>query len=144
MRKNGIRAGWFGLTMAACGWMSCAVAGSGFLIALPNGYEMIRDRSDAPAIVKKSGSKVVPGPIAAYAVVRDVVTGQVHAPAAAKTAAPAAQAAGPAADAKQGYFVLDTQSGKVEVSLSEADWNERLKNLGITAAPSLNPPLLPR
>jgi hypothetical protein len=68
-----------------------------------------------------------------------VVTGQVP-----SSPASTAKAAGQSAEPKQAYFVLDTRPGEVEVGLSEADWNERLKRLGITAAPSLNPPLLPR
>jgi hypothetical protein len=83
-----------------------AIAAQKFVIALPNGYEMARVKSGAPAISKRRGSVVVPGPIKAYAVLRDVVVGELDVPqpkdasvASAAAAVPAASAAPPASAA---------------------------------------------
>jgi len=57
-----------------------AGAAEKFVIALPNGYEMSRERSGAAVISKRRGKVVVPGPIKAYTVVREVVVGQLDVP----------------------------------------------------------------
>ncbi|MEP7242794.1 MAG: hypothetical protein ABI885_03820 [Gammaproteobacteria bacterium] len=162
-----MRRTWFGtgVLLVMITAASCALAASGFVVALPNGYEMIRDKADAPTIVKRSGSKVVPGPIAAYVVVRDVVTGQVMPTAgkpdkkarkpAASSEQPATTNGTPANDGdkpvgapgeaapKPTYFVLNTGTGDVALGLSQEDWAQRLKQLGVDTPPELNPPLLP-
>src|SRR5688572_8380133 len=56
---------------------ACAHAQPPTVIALPNGYYMEKDKAQQPRIVRKSGGVVVPGPIAAYAVDRQIVTGRV-------------------------------------------------------------------
>jgi hypothetical protein len=151
------------ITIAGTAW-----AAEKFVIALPNGYEMSRVKSGEPAIMKRKGrSVVVPAPIKAYVVIHDVVTGCMQTPeptathaqsadvmpsapaAAGKPAAPADEPASPVfapppPDPNGRYFVLDTSTGEVGNDLSEADWEERLRKLGIMAPPQLAPPILPR
>ena len=120
----------------------CAAQGGGsspFVVVLPNGYLIDRDRSSNTRIVKRSGGVAVQGPIAGYTVVRDVVTGYVgDAPpvgASSPTPPPPEQAAK--------YFVLDTTSGRVDSNLDTAAWNNRLKELGAPTSPVISPPILP-
>jgi hypothetical protein len=119
---------------------SCATQrGSAFVVVLPNGYLIDRDKSSKTRIVKRAGGVVVPGPIAAYGVFRDVVTGSV-----ASAAAGTADKADAGADkAAPQYFVIDTASGKVDQNLDAAAWNSRLKELGAPASPNISPPILP-
>jgi hypothetical protein len=116
------RAGSFAV-LAAILTTGCATsASSPFVVALPNGYQIVRGKTAAPLIVKKSGGVVIPAPVSRYAVVRDVVVG--------------------AGD--QTYFVLDTRNGEVSKGLAEAAYNDKLKALNIPASPELSPPVLPQ
>ncbi len=116
------------------GIASCATSGrSNFVVVLPNGYLIERNEAADPMLIKRSGGKVIPKPVAAYTVYRDVVTGIM------KSSRPAS---GPAEN-QQDYFVLDTRSGQVNTGLAEAAWNGRLKELGVPASPRLSPPVLP-
>jgi hypothetical protein len=135
------------LTTVLCAtFAGCAMHGGGassaspFVVVLPNGYLIDRDRSSNTRIVKRSGGLVVQGPIAGYTVLRNVVTGYVGDPppegSTAPTPAPAEKAAK--------YFVLDTTSGKVDNSLDTTAWNSRLKELGAPASPEITPPILPK
>ncbi len=119
---------------------SCATqGGSEFVVVLPNGYLIDRDKSSQTRIVKRSGGVVVPGPIAAYGVYRDVVTGSVS-----SAAAATADKGAPGADkTTPRYFVLDTATGKVDKNLDATAWNSRLKELGAPASPDISPPILP-
>jgi hypothetical protein len=108
-------------------------------VALPNGYQIVRDRSDTPTLVKRSGGVVLKGPVAAYTVVHGVVTGLIQ-----PAAGSVQKVSSRSADAQQGYFVLDTRTGYLNAGLSKDDWSERLKGFGITEAPELAAPLLPR
>jgi hypothetical protein len=117
-----MRAGGFSL-FAATTLLGCATsARSPFVVALPNGYQIVRGKTSEPMIVKKSGGVVIPAPVSRYAVVRDVVVG--------------------AED--QTYFVLDTRTGAVDKGLAEAAYNDKLKSLNLQASPELSPPVLPR
>jgi hypothetical protein len=156
MRGMSIRSACCGVLLAISAVSGCATSRSDFVVALPNGYQIIRDKSAAPMIVKKSGGTVVPGPVARYAVVRDVVVGVVApegeklAPALkpatdAKPASDAKAASGqPAAAQKTGYFVLNTRTGELGKDLAESAYTERLKSLNIPTAPELSPPVLPQ
>ena len=137
MRQSETRRGLLFLIAVLCVTISsCATqGGSAFVVVLPNGYLIDRDRSSQTRIVKRAGGVVVPGPIAAYGVFRDVVTGSVSG--AADKGAPGAEKPTPL------YFVLDTTSGKVDRNLDAAAWNSRLKELGAPASPELSAPILP-
>lgn len=118
-----MRSACFGALAATISMAGCATSRSDFVVALPNGYQIVRGGKAAePMIVKKKGGVVVPGPVARYTVVRDVVVG-------AQT---------------QGFFVLDTRTGALSKGLSEADYTARLKALNIAQAPELSPPVLPK
>lgn len=116
-----VRAGSFAV-FAAITTFGCASSTSPFVVALPNGYQIVRGKTSEPMIVKKSGGVVIPAPVSRYTVVRDVVVG--------------------AED--QTYFVLDTRTGEVNKGLAEAAYNDKLKSLNIPAAPELSPPVLPK
>lgn len=128
-------------TFAGCAAQGGGSSGSSpFVVALPNGYLINRDRSANTRIVKRSGGVVVQGPIAGYTVVRNVVTGYVGDPPPVDSIVPTSAPAEKAAK----YFVLDTTSGKVDSSLDAAAWNNRLKELGAPASPEITPPILPK
>ncbi len=112
------------MTMSAC-----ASTKAPTLVALPNGYSLQPDKTGQTEVMKRDGRTVVPAPIAAYAVSRDVVAGALGAP------APSARlytndlpfTGGP--DTR--YFVLDTRTGKLDTNLDEAAWKKRLQELGV-------------
>ena len=128
MRGKRIRTACFGVLLAIVSITGCATSRSDFVVALPNGYQIVRDKTSAPIIVKKKGGTVVPGPVAGYTVIRDVVLGKVQA----------------TPQEKPAYFVIDTRSGAVAKGLAESDYIERLKALNIPPSPELSPPVLPK
>lgn len=138
MYKNWLGAGVLLLGIAAAGISGCATTSSGSVVALPNGYAIVHGKQGEPTIVKSGGSVVVPGPVATYRVIRQVVTGQVgvRPPA-------AAQGLPQTAPLHGGYFVLDTHTGTIEAGLSMAQWNQQLKTLKIAASPELDAPIMP-
>jgi hypothetical protein len=136
MRSTLIRVFGFAL-LATLGMVGCATAAAPFVVALPNGYEIMRKQDRQPAVVKRSNGSVVIGPITIYAVVRDVVTGVVPSPPADGGSAKRSSKVQP------GYFILKTDTGEITQGLSEQDWKDRLKALGVTMLPTLNPPILP-
>lgn len=163
MRVKPIRTACFGVLLAIVSITGCAASRTDFVVALPNGYQIVRDKTSDPVIVKKSGGKVVPGPVARYTVIRDVVVGIVEPAGSDKRSAAAqpavdAKPAGsdkpaddkapageqPAAPEKTGYFVLNTRTGELGKDLSESAFNERLKTLNIAPGPELSPPVLPK
>jgi hypothetical protein len=135
MRSTRIRVFGFAL-LATLGMTGCATAAAPFVVALPNGYEIMRKQDRQPAVVKRSNGSVVIGPITTYAVVRDVVTGLVPSPAAADSSKRSSKV-------QPGYFILKTDTGEMTQGLSEQDWKDHLKALGVTMMPTLNPPILP-
>src|SRR6185295_15672302 len=91
--------------VAAMALAGCATSSSSpFVVALPNGYQIVRGKTSEPMIVKRRGGVVIPAPVSKYTVVRDVVAG--------------------AED--QTYFVLDTRTGQVTRGLAEAAYNDKL------------------
>src|SRR4051794_31066969 len=55
---------------------ACASASAApFGVALPKGYYLQRDRDSRIGLIKRGGRQVIRGPIAAYAVDRDIVAG---------------------------------------------------------------------
>jgi hypothetical protein len=146
MRAKRIRTACFGVLLALASVAGCAASRSDFVVALPNGYQIIRGKTSEPMIIKKGGRTVVPGPVASYTVIRDVVVGLVQAtPKDQKPAASGEKSTGDkSAGDKTGYFVLNTRTGEVGKNLSESDYNERLKALNIPPSPELSPPVLPK
>ncbi len=142
MHAKRIRTACFGVLLALVSIAGCAASRSDFVVALPNGYQIIRGKTSEPMIIKKGGRTVVPGPVASYTVIRDVVVGQVQATPADQK--PPASGDKPSAGDKTGYFVLNTRTGEVGKNLSESEYNERLKALNIPPAPELSPPVLPK
>jgi hypothetical protein len=128
MSGKRIRTAGFAVLLAIVSVTGCATSRSDFVVALPNGYQIVRDKKAAPIIVKKKGGTVVPGPVARYTVIRDVVVGAVQ----------------PPASDKPVYFVLNTRTGEVGKNLAESEYNERLKALNIASPPELSPPVLPQ
>ena len=147
MRAKRIRTACFGILLALVSIAGCATSRSDFVVALPNGYQIIRGKTSEPMIIKKGGRTVVPGPVASYTVIRDVVVGLVQ-PAphdqTSKDQKPAAAGDKPGPGDKTGYFVLNTRTGEVAKNLAESDYNERLKGLNIPPSPELSPPVLPK
>ena len=137
MRSTRIRVFGFAL-LATLGMAGCATAAAPFVVALPNGYEIMRKQDRQPAVVKRSNGAVVIGPITTYAVVRDVVIGLVPTPAAADGGSEKRSS-----KVQPGYFILKTATGEMTPGLSEQDWKDHLKTLGVTMMPTLNPPILP-
>ena len=142
MHAKRIRSACFGVLLALLSVAGCAASRSDFVVALPNGYQIIRGKTSEPMIIKKGGRTVVPGPVASYTVIRDVVVGQVQATPADQK--PPTSGDKPSAGDKTGYFVLNTRTGEVGKNLSESEYNERLKALNIPPAPELSPPVLPK
>ena len=111
------------------GMTACATTKAHTLVALPNGYSLQPDKNTQSEIVKRDGRRVVPAPIAAYAVSVNVVAGALGEP------SPSARlytndlpfSGGP--DTR--YFILDTKTGKLETNLDEATWKKRLQELGV-------------
>jgi hypothetical protein len=124
MHGIGIRGAALGVLLAMVSIAGCATSRSDFVVALPNGYQIVRGgKADEPMIRKRGGGAVIPGPVTRYTVVRDVVVGETG---------------------DKTYFLIDTRSGEISKDLSEADYTERLKASNITSAPELSPPVLPK
>jgi hypothetical protein len=120
---------------------SCAATPTASVIALPNGYYLQPNKSGVLSLDTRSGKAVVPGPIAAYAVVRQVVTGALGEPPALHRhyTNDLPYKGGP--DTR--YFVLDTTTGKLDTGLDEAAWTMRMKALDLPAAVELHSPIFP-
>src|SRR5215471_20566847 len=102
------------------GMSSCATASSAAVIALPNGYYLQPTKAGGLSIVKGRGSAVLPGPITAYSVSRNVVTGALGEPP--PLSRHYTNDLPFKGDANTRYFVLDTMSGKLDSGLDEAAW----------------------
>ena len=133
-----IRAGLLVLTLFVS---SCATADVHSVIALPNGYYLQQNKAGQPSLVKRSGGTVIPGPIAAYKVYRDWVTGALGATAGKRGVYTNDLPFHGGPDTR--YFVLDTSSGKLESGLDEATWKSRLTALGAPPNLEIYAPLLP-
>ncbi len=123
-------------TLLAASIVSCATTPARPVVVLPNGYYLQPDKSAQSEIVKRGGTMVVPAPVAAYAVSGYIVAGALgSAPPGlyfdlAFTGHPNTQ-----------YFILDTTTGKLETDLNAAQWQERLKDLGVPSDFQIYPPL---
>jgi hypothetical protein len=125
---------------------ACASTAQKFVIALPNGYYVERDKASNARIVKRTGGVVVPGPIAAYGVDRYIVTGLIGNVPTTGSSYPndSPIRVTPELEKTTSYFVLDTTSGKLETGLKTAAWEARLQELGAKVAGGIRAPLLPK
>ena len=125
-------------TLGAC----AASSGSIAVVALPNGYYMQPNKDAEASIVKRSGGKVLPGPIAAYAVYRHIVLGALGARSELSRSYSNDLPFHGGADTR--YFVLDTSTGKLDTDLTESAWKQLLQQLGAPASLEIYAPLIGR
>lgn len=112
-----------------------------FVVALPNGYYIKRDKSSEPIIATRAGKVVVQGPVAAYAVFRQLVAGAVGEWAPRAGGYPNATPYEGTPESR--YFILDTTTGKLETGLDEATWRSRLDGFQVPKTFEITAPLLP-
>ncbi|MEJ0035921.1 MAG: hypothetical protein WDO68_07545 [Gammaproteobacteria bacterium] len=118
---------------------ACAMSAQTAVVALPNGYYLQPDSKRETQLVKRGGKVVMRGPIAAYAVSATIVAGA--------EGAPSAESRSYTNDlpfegkAETRYFVLDTNSGKLDSNLDAASWEQRLKALGVATPLRIYAPL---
>jgi hypothetical protein len=121
---------------------ACASAsGSPFVVALPNGYYLQRDRHSHIGLIKRGGRQVIRGPIAAYAVDRNIVAGCVGEWPRRSYAYPNETPFPDSPDCR--YFILDTPSGHLETGLDPQTWRARLKQVGAPQSLQITAPVLP-
>lgn len=118
---------------------ACATSAQTAVVALPNGYYLQPDKKHETELVKRGGRIVLPAPIAAYAVSATVVAGAVGAPSVESRSYTNDLPFEGKADTR--YFVLDTNSGKLDSNLDAAAWEQRLKALGVTTPLRIYAPL---
>jgi hypothetical protein len=89
--------------------------------------------------VKRDGTRLLPGTIAAYLVTGPIVTGALgETTATSRLYTNDLEFVG---TAETRYFILDTSSGKLESNLDEATWRKRLQDLGQRSDLHIYPPL---
>ena len=141
MMGRNVRALIPGLLVILLSLNSCAATATQAVIALPNGYYLQPNKSGGLSLVKRRGNTLVPESIAAYAVVRQVVTGALGEPPPLNRHYTNDLPFHGTADTR--YFVLDTTSGKLESGLDEAAWKARVTALGLPATVELHAPIFP-
>jgi hypothetical protein len=128
--------------VSLCWFLSaCASAPPPFVVALPNGYYLQRDRASKVALVTRSGRTLVPGPIAAYAVANNVVAGCVGEWPPRPFGYPNESPFPDSPDCR--YFILDTPGGRLETDLSPEAWRSKLKHYGAPESLRITAPVLP-
>lgn len=125
----------------ALGLSGCATTRSDFTVALPNGYYLMRASDEHVQLRSRGGRVTVDGPIAAYGVYRDIVTGAIGEWAPREGGYPNAVPFKGTDDSK--YFVLETDSGKVMKDLAPDAWRSQLKELGVPQDVEITAPVLP-
>jgi len=129
------------LTIALLNVTACASTTTASVIALPNGYYLEPTKSGGLSLDQGRGRTVVPGPVAAYAVVRQVVTGALGEPPPLNRHYTNDLPYKGSADTR--YFVLDTRNGKLDSGLDEAAWKMRMSELQLPAGVELHSPIFP-
>jgi hypothetical protein len=112
-----------------------------FVVALPNGYYLQRDRASNVALVKRGGRALIPGPIAAYSVANNIVAGCVGEWPWRFYAYPNESPFPDSAECR--YFILDTPSGRMETNLTPEAWRSRLQAYGAPQTLQITAPVLP-
>ncbi|MEJ1966062.1 MAG: hypothetical protein WDO56_32730 [Gammaproteobacteria bacterium] len=122
---------------------ACASASSTpFVVALPNGYYLQRDRDSRIGLIKRGGRQVIRGPIAAYAVNREIVAGCVGEWPRRSFAYPNETPFPDSPDCR--YFILDTPSGRLEMDMDPQAWRARLGQIGAPESLQITAPVLPQ
>jgi hypothetical protein len=121
--------------------VSACATSAPFVVALPNGYYLQRDRAANVALVKRGGRTLIPGPIAAYSVANNIVAGCVGEWPRRFFAYPNESPFPDSADCR--YFILDTPSGRTEKNLTPEAWRSRLKEYGAPQTLQITAPVLP-
>jgi hypothetical protein len=125
------------LVMVTLGATAATVTGP--VVVLPNSYYLQPDGGRQTRLVKRDGSRVLPGTIAAYVVSGQIVAGAIGVvPDSAHHFTNDLEFSG-TPDTR--YFILDTASGKLESNLDEAAWHKRLQELGVHFELHIYPPL---
>jgi hypothetical protein len=120
----------------------CVAALATPAIALPNGYYLQPTKTQQLALVKGSGSRAVLEPIAAYSVCGQAVIGATGASLPLHREYTDDLPFKGAADTR--YFVLNTETGKIESGLDEATWKTRVTPLCALTGTDLYAPILPQ
>ena len=130
------------LFLVSCLLPACAsLSPPPFVVALPNGYYLQRDRDTHVNLIRRGGGTVIRGPIAAYAVSGDIVAGCVGEWPRRAFAYPNETPFPDSPDCR--YFILETRSGHVEKGLDPQPWRERLKEVGAPESLPITAPVLP-
>ena len=130
------------LTIAFLTVSACASTAAAPVIALPNGYYLEPTQAGGLSLDKGHGHAVVPGPVAAYTVVRQVVTGALGEPPPLNRHYTNDLPYKGTADTR--YFVLDTRNGKLDSGLDEAAWKMRMSELQLPSSIELHSPIFPQ
>jgi len=130
-----------GLAIVFLSVSACAAAPTASVIALPNGYYLEPTKSGGLAVEKGRGHEVIPGPVAAYAVVSQVVTGALGEPPSLSRHYTNDLPFKGTADTR--YFVLDTRTGKLDSGLDEEAWKMRMSALNLPSPIELHSPIFP-
>jgi hypothetical protein len=129
-------------TLFICALLTaCASAPPPFVVALPNGYYLQRDRASNVELVTRAGRTLVQGPIAAYAVANNVIAGCVGNWPPRPFGYPNETPFPDSPDCR--YFILDTPTGRMEKDLSPATWRSQLKQYGAPDTLRITAPVLP-
>jgi hypothetical protein len=106
-----------------------------FSFDLGNGYRMVR-ANDKETYITYEQSVPVPGKIVQYAVVGDLVVGNVK-----KPDWPEKEAEGLLADVVEGYFLLDMRARTQSLGLTLSDLRSALQARGVTEVPAMQEPV---
>jgi hypothetical protein len=129
-------------TLIASALQGCASARAApFVVALPNGYYLQRDRDSHIGIVRRGGHQVLRGPIAAYAVDGETVAGCVGEWPPRAFAYPNETPFPDSADCR--YFILHTPTGQIETGMDPKTWRSHLADSGASESLRITAPVLP-
>lgn len=106
-----------------------------FSFDLGNGYRMVR-ANDKETYITYEQSVPVPGKIVQYAVVGDLVVGEVK-----KPDWPEKEAEGLLADVVEGYFLVDTRARTRSLGLTLPELRSTLQARGVTDVPVMQEPV---
>lgn len=115
-------------TVVMMSLVSCATAQTGPVVALPNSYYLQPDKHLQTVLVRRNGSRLLKGHVAAYAVSGYIVAGALGEVSPKRFYTNELPYSG---GPNSRYFILDTNTGKLETNLPEDAWRKRLQELGV-------------